>query len=187
MSATGYPGAARLDDLVSQVRAAAHGAEALAREVARATGVQASFSGASQAVLTVLSSHGFDVSRATLVDGSGLSVNDAVPATLLTELLSAAAAPDKSPAGEAHQTEAHQAEAHQTATHQQRTVALRPLLVGLPVAGRRRCQPKQIMPDTTRCARRCARLWRAGNGPGGVPQVGSGRLSVGRGLPCIRC
>jgi serine-type D-Ala-D-Ala carboxypeptidase/endopeptidase (penicillin-binding protein 4) len=71
-------------------------AEVLAREVARATGAQASFSGASQAVLTVLSSHGFDVSRATLVDGSGLSVNDAVPATLLTELLSAAAAPDES-------------------------------------------------------------------------------------------
>ena len=73
-----------------------------------------------QTILTVLSSHGFDVSRATLVDGSGLSVNDAVPATLLTELLSAAAAPDKSPADEAHQ---------------QRTAALRPLLVGLPVAG----------------------------------------------------
>ncbi len=105
-------------------------AEALAREVARVMGAQASFSGASQAVLTVLSSHGFDVSRASLVDGSGLSVNDAVPATLLTELLSAAAAPDKSPAGEAHQAEAHQA-----ATHQQRTAALRPLLVGLPVAG----------------------------------------------------
>jgi len=100
-------------------------AEALAREVARAMGAQASFSGASQAVLTVLSSHGFDVRRASLVDGSGLSVNDAVPATLLTELLSAAAAPDKSPAGEAYQAEAHQ----------QRTAALRPLLVGLPVAG----------------------------------------------------
>jgi D-alanyl-D-alanine carboxypeptidase/D-alanyl-D-alanine-endopeptidase (penicillin-binding protein 4) len=90
-------------------------AEALAREVARATGAQASFSGASQAVLRVLRSHGFDASRVTLVDGSGLSVNDAVPATLLTELLGAAAAPDKS--------------------HQQRTIALRPLLVGLPVAG----------------------------------------------------
>ncbi|MGB8200767.1 MAG: D-alanyl-D-alanine carboxypeptidase, partial [Pseudonocardiaceae bacterium] len=72
-------------------------AEALAREVARATGAQASFSGASQAVLTVLRSHGFDVSRATLVDGSGLSVNDAVPATLLTELLGAAAAPAQPP------------------------------------------------------------------------------------------
>jgi D-alanyl-D-alanine carboxypeptidase/D-alanyl-D-alanine-endopeptidase (penicillin-binding protein 4) len=92
-------------------------AEALAREVARATGAQPSFSGASQAVLTVLRGHGFDDSGATMVDGSGLSINDAVPATLLTELLGAAAAPDHSNADE------------------QRTVALRPLLVGLPVAG----------------------------------------------------
>ncbi len=89
-------------------------AEALAREVARATGAQPSFSGAAQAVLAVLRDHGFDVSRATLMDGSGLSVQDAVPVTLLTDLLGAAAAPDES---------------------QQRTAALRPLLVGLPVAG----------------------------------------------------
>lgn len=94
-------------------------AEVLAREVARATGARASFSGASQAVLTVLHNHGFDVSRAILVDGSGLSVNDAVPATLLTELLGAASAPDK----------------FTDQPLQQRTVALRPLLVGLPVAG----------------------------------------------------
>jgi D-alanyl-D-alanine carboxypeptidase/D-alanyl-D-alanine-endopeptidase (penicillin-binding protein 4) len=99
-------------------------AEALAREVGRATGAQMSFSGASQAVLTVLRNHGFDVSGATMVDGSGLSVSDAVPATLLTELLSAAAAPDKSP----DKSPADEAS-------QQRTVALRPLLVGLPVAG----------------------------------------------------
>lgn len=97
-------------------------AEALAREVARATGAQASFSGASQAVLSVLRRHGFDVNRATLVDGSGLSVDDAVPATLLADLLSAAAAPDESTVAD-------------KSTTQQRTVALRPLLVGLPVAG----------------------------------------------------
>ena len=54
-----------------------------------------------------------------MVDGSGLSVNDAVPATLLTELLGSAAAPDS----------------HADASDQQRTVALRPILVGLPVAG----------------------------------------------------
>jgi D-alanyl-D-alanine carboxypeptidase/D-alanyl-D-alanine-endopeptidase (penicillin-binding protein 4) len=95
-------------------------AEALAREVASATGAQPSFSGASQAVLTVLRNHGFDVSSATMVDGSGLSINDAVPATLLTGLLGSAAAPDDS---------------HSGASEQQRTVALRPLLVGLPVAG----------------------------------------------------
>lgn len=95
-------------------------AEALAREVARATGAPPSFAGASQAVLTVLSSHGFDVGGATMVDGSGLSVDDAVPAKLLTQLLGAAAAPDDSPAD---------------ASDPQRTLALRPLLVGLPVAG----------------------------------------------------
>jgi D-alanyl-D-alanine carboxypeptidase/D-alanyl-D-alanine-endopeptidase (penicillin-binding protein 4) len=95
-------------------------AEVLAREVARATGAQPSFSGASQAVLTVLRGHGFDISGAAMVDGSGLSINDAVPAALLTELLGSAAAPDDSHAG---------------ASDQQRTVALRALLVGLPVAG----------------------------------------------------
>ncbi|MGH3963835.1 MAG: D-alanyl-D-alanine carboxypeptidase/D-alanyl-D-alanine endopeptidase [Pseudonocardiaceae bacterium] len=89
-------------------------AEVLAREVARATGAQPSFSGATQAVLTVLRGHGFDVSGVTLMDGSGLSVQDAVPALLLTDLLSAAAAPDES---------------------QRRTAALRPILAGLPVAG----------------------------------------------------
>ncbi|MFZ0875918.1 MAG: D-alanyl-D-alanine carboxypeptidase/D-alanyl-D-alanine-endopeptidase [Pseudonocardiaceae bacterium] len=94
-------------------------AEVLAREVAHTIGAQPSFAGASQAVLTVLSQHGFDVSGATMVDGSGLSVNDAVPATLLTELLGSAAAPDS----------------HADASDQQRTVALRPILVGLPVAG----------------------------------------------------
>ncbi|MGH3699513.1 MAG: D-alanyl-D-alanine carboxypeptidase/D-alanyl-D-alanine endopeptidase [Pseudonocardiaceae bacterium] len=94
-------------------------AEALAREVARATGASPSFSGASQAVLTVLRRHGFDVSNVTLVDGCGLSVNDAVPAMLLADLLGAAASPDKSSPDES----------------EQRAVALRPLLVGLPVAG----------------------------------------------------
>jgi D-alanyl-D-alanine carboxypeptidase/D-alanyl-D-alanine-endopeptidase (penicillin-binding protein 4) len=103
-------------------------AEALAREVARVTGAQPSFSGASQAVLTVLRSHGFDVSRVTLVDGSGLSVNDAVPATLLTELLGAAAVPNQSSTDQSSTDQSN-------ADHQQRTAALRPLLVGLPVAG----------------------------------------------------
>lgn len=95
-------------------------AEALAREVARASGEQPSFAGAAAAVLTVLRQHGFDVSQVRLVDGSGLSTQDAIPARLLTELLAAAAAPDRS-AG--------------AAPDQQRTAALRPLLVGLPVAG----------------------------------------------------
>jgi D-alanyl-D-alanine carboxypeptidase/D-alanyl-D-alanine-endopeptidase (penicillin-binding protein 4) len=159
-------------------------AETLAREVAVKTGGQPSFAGASQAVLTVLARHGFDVSGATLVDGSGLSTSDEVPATLLAALLSAAAAPDQ-PAGTAgragdqatagragdqatagragdqatagragdqatagragDQATAGRAGDQATAgragnqatdgVNQPRTVALRPLLVGLPVAG----------------------------------------------------
>jgi D-alanyl-D-alanine carboxypeptidase/D-alanyl-D-alanine-endopeptidase (penicillin-binding protein 4) len=105
-------------------------AETLAREVAVKTGGQPSFAGASQAVLTVLARHGFDVSGAMLVDGSGLSTSDEVPATLLAALLSAAAAPDQ-PAGTAGRA-ANQAT---NGVNQPRTVALRPLLVGLPVAG----------------------------------------------------
>lgn len=104
-------------------------AETLAREVARNTGAQPSFAGASQAVLTVLQRHGFDVSGATLVDGSGLSTSDAVPAMLLTALLGAAAAPDQSATagGTGNQTT--------DGVNQAPTAALRPLLVGLPVAG----------------------------------------------------
>jgi serine-type D-Ala-D-Ala carboxypeptidase/endopeptidase (penicillin-binding protein 4) len=105
-----------VEDLVATTLSASDNvlAEVLAREVARATGAQPSFSGAAQAILTLLSEHGFDVSRATLTDGSGLSTQDQIPARLLTDLLSAAADPDET---------------------QRRTAALRPMLVGLPVAG----------------------------------------------------
>jgi serine-type D-Ala-D-Ala carboxypeptidase/endopeptidase (penicillin-binding protein 4) len=113
-------------------------AETLAREVARKTGAQPSFPGASQAVLTVLLRHGFDVSGATLVDGSGLSTGDAVPARLLTALLGAAAAPDQSAtAGGAGNQATAGGAGNQIAdgVNQLPTAALRPLLVGLPVAG----------------------------------------------------
>ncbi len=105
-----------VQDLVATVLSSSDNvlAEALAREVALAKSADPSFSGASRAVLQVLGEHGFDVAGTVLRDGSGLSVLDAVPATLLTELLSAAAAPDES---------------------RHRTAALRPLLAGLPVAG----------------------------------------------------
>jgi D-alanyl-D-alanine carboxypeptidase/D-alanyl-D-alanine-endopeptidase (penicillin-binding protein 4) len=104
-------------------------AETLAREVARQTGAQTSFSGASQAVLDVLRRHGFDVSGAMLVDGSGLSTSDSVPATLLTGLLGAAAAPLESA------VEVNTVGPPAGASRQRPTAALRPLLVGLPVAG----------------------------------------------------
>lgn len=109
-------------------------AETLAREVARKTGAQPSFAGASQAVLTVLRRYGFDVSGATLVDGSGLSTSDAVPATLLTALLGAAAAPDQPTATAGNQTTAG-GTGTTDGVNQPPNAALRPLLVGLPVAG----------------------------------------------------
>lgn len=105
-----------VEDLVATVLRSSDNvlAEVLAREVALATGADPSFTGAARAVLQVLDEQGFDVTATVLMDGSGLSVRNAVSAKLLTELLSAAAHPDEA---------------------QPRTVALRPLLVGLPVAG----------------------------------------------------
>ncbi|WP_433267545.1 D-alanyl-D-alanine carboxypeptidase/D-alanyl-D-alanine endopeptidase [Actinosynnema sp. CS-041913] len=89
-------------------------AETIAREVALARGLEPTFAGAVQAVRAVLTEHGFDLTGAEVVDASGLSVNDKVPARLLTDILVAAAKPDASDA---------------------RTAELRPLLTALPVAG----------------------------------------------------
>ncbi|WP_053715819.1 D-alanyl-D-alanine carboxypeptidase/D-alanyl-D-alanine endopeptidase [Saccharothrix sp. NRRL B-16348] len=89
-------------------------AETMAREVAKARGLEPSFAGAAQAVRDVLTEHGFDLSTSTIVDGSGLSPNDKVPAKLLADVLAAAAKPDAS---------------------DPKTAKLRPLLTALPVAG----------------------------------------------------
>lgn len=89
-------------------------AETIAREVAKARGLEPSFAGAAKAVRDVLTEHKFDLSTATIVDGSGLSPNDKVPAKLLADVLVAAAKPDAS---------------------DPRTAKLRPLLTALPVAG----------------------------------------------------
>jgi D-alanyl-D-alanine carboxypeptidase/D-alanyl-D-alanine-endopeptidase (penicillin-binding protein 4) len=89
-------------------------AEALARQVALANGEEASFAGGAAATLKVLKAHGFDVPGTLLSDGSGISGQNKIPAKLLVEILSAAAAPEgKHP----------------------ETAKLRPLLAGLPVAG----------------------------------------------------
>ncbi|MCR6481445.1 D-alanyl-D-alanine carboxypeptidase/D-alanyl-D-alanine-endopeptidase [Amycolatopsis sp. OK19-0408] len=89
-------------------------AEALARQVALASGEEASFAGGAKATIKVLKDHGFDVSGVDLSDGSGISGENRIPAKLLTELLAAAAAPEgKNP----------------------NTAKLRPMLAGLPVAG----------------------------------------------------
>ncbi|RKT71209.1 D-alanyl-D-alanine carboxypeptidase/D-alanyl-D-alanine endopeptidase [Saccharothrix variisporea] len=89
-------------------------AETMAREVAIAKGLPPTFEGAVQAVRAVLTENGFDLTGAEVVDASGLSKNDKVPARLLTDVLAAAAKPDAS---------------------DPKTAKLRPLLTALPVAG----------------------------------------------------
>lgn len=89
-------------------------ADAIMRQTAIALGEEPSFAGGARATLKVLSQNGFDVSQVKLSDGSGLSTLNKVPAGLLSEIMAVAAAPDgKDP----------------------KTVKLRPLLEGLPVAG----------------------------------------------------
>lgn len=89
-------------------------AETLAREVAISRGGEPTFTGAATETMAALTQAGFDPSGAELLDGSGLSRSDVVPARLLGALMGAAAAP---------------------AEGQQDTEFLRPMITGLPVAG----------------------------------------------------
>jgi serine-type D-Ala-D-Ala carboxypeptidase/endopeptidase (penicillin-binding protein 4) len=66
-------------------------AEALARQVAIAKDLPASFEGGAQAVTHALADAGIDITGVTLSDGSGLSGNDRVPAGVLTEVVKGAA------------------------------------------------------------------------------------------------
>lgn len=66
-------------------------AEALARQVALARDLPASFDGAAEAVVAALGDAGVDVSGVSLADGSGLSRLDQVPAGVLTALVAGAA------------------------------------------------------------------------------------------------
>lgn len=66
-------------------------AEALARQVALARDLPASFEGAAEAVVEALGEAGIDVGRVALADGSGLSRLDQVPADVLTDLVAGAA------------------------------------------------------------------------------------------------
>jgi serine-type D-Ala-D-Ala carboxypeptidase/endopeptidase (penicillin-binding protein 4) len=66
-------------------------AEALARQVALARDLPASFEGAGQAVTEALAEAGLDVTGVSLVDGSGLSLQDQVPAGVLTAVVAGAA------------------------------------------------------------------------------------------------
>lgn len=89
-------------------------AEAVGREVAAATGAPASFDGATEAVLTTLRDNGVDVDGVRLADTSGLSVDNRIPARVLSSIVTAAAGPVND------------------RTHAD---ALRPMLDYLPVAG----------------------------------------------------
>ncbi len=89
-------------------------AEALAREVALAGDAEPSFTGGATQVLAALEQAGIDPDGAEIVDGSGLSTRDRVPARLLGSVLVAAAEPAPGPRD---------------------FEKLRPLVSGLPVAG----------------------------------------------------
>jgi serine-type D-Ala-D-Ala carboxypeptidase/endopeptidase (penicillin-binding protein 4) len=84
-------------------------AECIAREVAAAVRQPQSFAGAVNAVTGRLAAAGVDMANATLVDSSGLSVDDRLTATTLDEVVGEAAGPNQP--------------------------ALRPLLDLLPIAG----------------------------------------------------
>lgn len=66
-------------------------AEALARQVALARDLPASFEGGAEAVVGALADAGVDTTGVSLADGSGLSRLDQVPAGVLTELVAGAA------------------------------------------------------------------------------------------------
>jgi D-alanyl-D-alanine carboxypeptidase/D-alanyl-D-alanine-endopeptidase (penicillin-binding protein 4) len=65
--------------------------ESLARHVALARDLPATFEGAAEAVTDALTAAGLDVTGLALADGSGLSTTDRVPVALLTDLLTGAA------------------------------------------------------------------------------------------------
>ena len=70
-------------------------AETIGREVARATGRPSSFAGSVDAVISKLAAAKIDMTGASLVDSSGLSVANLLTATTLDQLVSAAAGPDQ--------------------------------------------------------------------------------------------
>ncbi|WP_345494709.1 D-alanyl-D-alanine carboxypeptidase/D-alanyl-D-alanine-endopeptidase [Nocardia callitridis] len=103
-------------------------AEAIGREVATATGGEASFTGAVDAVHAVLSNAGFDMSGVQMHDCSGLSVDDRVPAVVLNKIIATAAEPNGTTAVQPAGTKAKP----ETDTL---AVTLSPILDDLPIAG----------------------------------------------------
>jgi len=72
-------------------------AESLARQVALVNGQPADFSGAATAITDSVAAAGLDTTGVRVVDGSGLSTQNAVPPRLLTDLLRAVATEDGEP------------------------------------------------------------------------------------------
>ena len=72
-------------------------AETIGREVARATGRPSSFAGSVDAVTSKLAAEKIDMTGASLVDSSGLSVADLLTAKTLDDVVNAAAGPDHPP------------------------------------------------------------------------------------------
>jgi len=102
---------APLSDLVEQMLTNSDNdlAEALARQVALASGRPASFAGGAAAIRAALTRYGVPLPQASFHDGSGLDHRDALAPLTLARLLALAASPD----------------------HPE----LRPILSGIPVAG----------------------------------------------------
>lgn len=108
-------------------------AEVLARETAIARTGDPSFAGSVTQTLAALSQAGIDPAGAVMSDGSGLSIDDRVPAKLLGAILAAAAAPAQGP---------------------QDTEFLRPIVSGLPVAGGDGTLDDRFAPDAGSAAGR---------------------------------
>ncbi|WP_330251005.1 D-alanyl-D-alanine carboxypeptidase [Nocardia sp. NBC_00565] len=103
-------------------------AEAIGREIAEATGNEASFTGAVTALSGALGKAGFDITGLSMQDNSGLSTEDRVPARLLDKVLATAAKPSGASAVQPSNTKARP-ETDRLA------VTLAPLLDDLPIAG----------------------------------------------------
>ncbi|WP_263250547.1 D-alanyl-D-alanine carboxypeptidase/D-alanyl-D-alanine endopeptidase [Saccharopolyspora rosea] len=93
-------------------------AEALGRELAIGTGNEPSFAGVVKATREVLQRNGIRVDGMSMVDGSGLSLNDRIPPEVLGSLMVTANAPAGPEGG-----------------LPEKSAKLRSLLPGLPVAG----------------------------------------------------
>ncbi|WP_433712356.1 D-alanyl-D-alanine carboxypeptidase/D-alanyl-D-alanine endopeptidase [Nocardia sp. CA-084685] len=103
-------------------------AEAIGREIAIASGNEASFTGAVAALQTALGKGGFDLNGLSMRDNSGLSTEDRVPPRLLDKIISTAAKPSGANAVQPSNTKA-KPESDRIAT------TLAPLLDDLPIAG----------------------------------------------------